>query len=311
MAMTFHSIERLGSPFASVSELGLEIPVGGEVRVDNPERKLLFFLRADCIQEIERVGVFHVRAGDVFVVPRRCAQHYRAGGRGPGQSTTVHALKILFSLPPLPAPGERRARLARVGDPEADFTAFVRHHFREIRHLPAAQNAPMQEIMRAIRREAEEHPAGIRHRVRALCINLVVHVARMLHETPPAARDTAVMHGPLVNQTKEFLLRNFARELTLGEIAWHVKKSEEHLARVFRKVTGQTVFDYLRAVRLENAKTLLINSEKSLTEIAARTGFSTLALFSRNFSHYVGRSPSAYRQERAQGVHWVDASGSG
>jgi AraC-like DNA-binding protein len=165
----------------------------------------------------------------------------------------------------------------------------------------------MQEILRAIRREAEDHPPGIRHRVRALATNLVVHVARMVHENPAPAPVSAASQAPLVNQVKEYLLRNYARELTLGEIAWHVRKSDEHIARIFRKVTGQTVFEYLRTVRLESAKTLLINSDKTLTEIARLSGFGSLALFSRNFTHYVGRSASAYRKERARGVKWQPA----
>lgn len=108
-----------------------------------------------------------------------------------------------------------------------------------------------------------------------------------------------------MNQAKEFMRRNFARALTLGEIAWHVKVSEEHLARVFRRVTGQTVFDYLRTVRLEHAKTLLINSNGTISEIAVQSGFGSLALFSRNFSHYVGQSASHYREARAQTVLWL------
>jgi AraC-like DNA-binding protein len=108
-----------------------------------------------------------------------------------------------------------------------------------------------------------------------------------------------------VVQAKEFLIRNHARDLTLGEVAWSVKKSEEHLARIFRRVTGQTVFDYLRTVRLEMAKTLLINSEKTLTEIASATGFGSLALFSRSFKQYVGINPSGYRQQRSQAVRWL------
>jgi AraC-like DNA-binding protein len=204
-------------------------------------------------------------------------------------------LKISLSPPPLPALGQPAAKPFTGGNPEADFADFVRHHFTEIRHLPGAQDARMQEIMLAIRREAEDHRAGIRHRVRALCTNLVIHVARLLHDAPAAAQTTAAGHG---------FRRNFAKPLTLGEVAWHTKMSEEHLARIFRKITGQTVFDYLLTVRLENAKTLLINSNKTLTEIAAETGFSSLSLFSRNFGKAIGQSPSAYRQARAQQVRW-------
>lgn len=302
MAMTFHSIERLGAPFAAVSELGFVIPSGGNVTLHNPERKLLFFLQADCTGEIKGVGQFSVKTGDVLVVPCRCEQNYRVDR--PGQSSKLHALKIAFSTPPLSGPDVRGSAIQVSGDPEADLGSFIRHHFRHVRHLPSAQTAAMQEILRAIRREAEDHRPGIRHRVRALSVNLIVHVARMVHETQlptPAAESAQV---PLINQIKEYLLRNYARELTLGQIAWDVRKSEEHVARLFKRVTGQTVFDYLRTVRLETAKTLLINSNKTLTQIAQLCGFSSLALFSRNFSLYVGQSPSAYRGSRAQLVQW-------
>ncbi len=300
--MIFHSIEQLGKPFVSVSELGLVIQRHGEMLVKNNEVKVLFFIQADCVQEIDGFGTFPVKAGDICVVPRTCHQHYRQAG--PGQSERIHVLKISLKLPPLPAPGQPAAKTPVKGNPESDLGAFCQHHFTEIRHLPAAQDARMQEIMLAIRREAEEHRAGIRHRVRALCTNLIVHVARRLHDAPAAAKPAAAGHGFVVNQAKEFLRRNYAKPLTLGEIAWHAKMSEEHLARVFRKVTGQTVFDYLRTVRLENAKTLLIDSSQTLTEIATLSGFGSLSLFSRNFSQYVGQSASAYRQARAQRVQW-------
>ncbi len=302
MAMTFHSIERLGAPFSTVSELGFVIPGAGDVTVQNPERKLLFFLEANCTGEIEGFGNFPVRTGDILVVPRRCVQHYRVGR--PGETPKVHALKIAFGFPLLAPPGLATAASRIRGNPESDFGVFVRHHFREIRHLPGAQTAPMQEILRAIRRDIEEHSLGVRHRVRALSTNLVVHVARMVHETPGPKASAASGQGSLVNHVKEYLLRNYARPLTLGEIAWQVRKSEEHVARVIRKVTGQTVLGYLRTIRLEHAKTLLINSDKTLTEIARLSGFGSLALFSRNFAHYVGRSASAYRQERSTVVKW-------
>lgn len=304
--MTFHSIERLGPPFHSVSEVGLVIPRNGVTDVHNVEYKLLFFLEADCLMGIPGFGEFHVRKGDICCLPRRCLQRYWVSGRP--HVSRVHAVKIMFSLPLLPAPGEPGARpKPPSGDPEKDLTAFVQHHFSEIRHLPAAQHAAMQDIMRGIRTEAEEHRPGIRHRVHALCTNLVVHLARRLHEAPARPSSVAAGYGAIVNQTKEFLLRHMARELTLAEIAWHVKKSEEHLSRVFRRVTGQTVFDYLRTVRLESAKTLLIDSDQTMTEIARRTGFTSLSLFSRNFSQYVGQSPTVYREARATSAHWSPA----
>ncbi|MBL9204227.1 MAG: hypothetical protein JNN01_04035, partial [Opitutaceae bacterium] len=102
MAMTFHSIERLGAPYAAVSELGFVIPKGGEINLTNVEHKVVFYLQARCRLVIEGEGEFAVEAGDVVVVPRQCVQRYRVG---PGGAAQLHALKILFSLPPLPAKG--------------------------------------------------------------------------------------------------------------------------------------------------------------------------------------------------------------
>lgn len=300
MGMTFHAIENLGPPFAMVAELGMVIPESGEASVLNHERKLLFFLQADCTGEIENFGRFAVRTGDILVVPRTCLQRYRVAHAG--ESHRIHALKITFALPLLPPPGTAATSPIR-GNPELDLGVFVRHHFREIYHLPGPQSASMQEILRGIRTELEEHPPGVRHRVRSLATDLVVHVSRIVHK-PGALKSLPPGPGSLVNEVKEYLLRNHARPLTLAEVARHVRKSEEHVARVIRKVTGQSVFGYLRTVRLDHAKTLLVTSNKTLTEVARLSGFSSLALFSRNFTRYVGRTASAYREERSKVVQW-------
>lgn len=300
--MTFNSIERLGVPFAGVSEVGFTIPAGGDVALRNPERKIVFFLQASCLAEIDGIGRYEIRSGDVLVVPNACTQRYVANRRG--HLPKVHALKIAFSLPPLAPLQPRRVRGTH-RDPEDDLTSFVLHHLSEVRHLAGAQTAETQDTLRAIREEMEFHRPGVRHTVRSLAATLVVRIARRVHETAEPQRDaTAPAQGPVVVQIKEYLGRNYARHLTLGEIAWQVRKSEEHAARVFRKITGQTIFDYLRAIRLEHAKTHLINSNHTVTEIARLTGFGSLALFSRRFSQYVGRSPSAYRDERARLVTW-------
>jgi AraC-like DNA-binding protein len=102
---------------------------------------------------------------------------------------------------------------------------------------------------------------------------------------------------PLVNAAREYIVKHFARDLTLGEIAWHVGKGEEHLARQFKRRTGQSVFDYVREVRIAHAKTLLASPALTLTEIAGRCGFHSLSFFSRTFRACTGMAPSRYRAQ--------------
>jgi transcriptional regulator GlxA family with amidase domain len=101
--------------------------------------------------------------------------------------------------------------------------------------------------------------------------------------------------GLLVDSAKEYIMKNLHTKLTLGDIAWKVGKGEEHLARVFKKETGQSVFDFVREMRIEQAKIHLYDTSKSLTYIATATGFSSLSFFSRTFKTIAGMSPSQYR----------------
>src|SRR5690606_30274188 len=98
-----------------------------------------------------------------------------------------------------------------------------------------------------------------------------------------------------VASAREFILKHFATPITLADVAWHVGKGEEHLARVFKRQTGQSVFEHVRELRIGHAKTLLLDPALSLGEIAERCGFHSLSFFSRAFRAEVGIPPSRYR----------------
>lgn len=77
-----------------------------------------------------------------------------------------------------------------------------------------------------------------------------------------------------------------------GEIGVH----EAHLARTFRRIHGCTVGEYLRWLKLEEAKRRLAESTDNLTEIALNAGFYDQAHFSREFRKAFGTTPAAYRK---------------
>jgi AraC-like DNA-binding protein len=66
-------------------------------------------------------------------------------------------------------------------------------------------------------------------------------------------------------------------------------------------VAGQSLFSYFQHLRLERAKLTLLNSEKNVTEIADECGFSSVALFCRNFKQYTQMTPLDYRDEFGSG----------
>jgi AraC-like DNA-binding protein len=122
----------------------------------------------------------------------------------------------------------------------------------------------------------------------------------------PAPKDGAIDQKNHASWTtehvKQFLFEHYSRSLTLNEIAWEVRLSNEHLCRRFKEQTGQTVFSYLRQLRIEAAKAYLISSKHSVTEIAHRTGFSSVTLFCRTFRKSVGLAPIDYRRRGVERI---------
>lgn len=72
--------------------------------------------------------------------------------------------------------------------------------------------------------------------------------------------------------------------------------SQGHIRRLFKTEFGVSPNEYLRSVRIRRAKSLLVNSDYSVSKIAELTGFNDLYYFSKTFKQITGDSPSSYRQ---------------
>lgn len=65
----------------------------------------------------------------------------------------------------------------------------------------------------------------------------------------------------------------------------------------FRKYTGKTVSEYLKEVRIKNAKSLLKNTELSIIEISNLLGYASLSHFNKMFKECTGVTPAVYRRK--------------
>ncbi|MFF9601921.1 helix-turn-helix domain-containing protein [Streptomyces sp. NPDC014684] len=89
---------------------------------------------------------------------------------------------------------------------------------------------------------------------------------------------------------------NYHEPLALDDLARSVMMSKFHFIRVFQRTTGVTPGRFLSAVRLHEAKSLLIHSSLNVAEISARVGYSSASTFSRRFTAAVGLSPTRFRR---------------
>ncbi len=121
----------------------------------------------------------------------------------------------------------------------------------------------------------------------------VDHIESTLNKKKKLSHETQY----LVRQAMAFIHEHFNEPISRGDIASHVNISEDYLTYCFRQELKTTPIRYIQRYRVNIAKTLLKDTDKSITEIALAVGFSEGGYFSRIFRREMGLSPDQYRRE--------------
>jgi len=101
-----------------------------------------------------------------------------------------------------------------------------------------------------------------------------------------------------VRKAMAFIHNHFAENITRSDIAQYISISEDYLTFCFRQELGTTPITYLQRYRVNQAKHLLKDTDRAITEIALDVGFSDNSYFSRIFRRITGISPDKFRHKR-------------
>ena len=100
---------------------------------------------------------------------------------------------------------------------------------------------------------------------------------------------------PLVQKARAYIAKNKKEALSLTRVAEASGASVFHFCKVFKKSTGLKFTDYVARVRLEDARTQLLNPNRRIGEVAYDVGFQSLTQFNRMFKRVFGQSPTEFR----------------
>ncbi|MGI5896583.1 MAG: helix-turn-helix domain-containing protein [Oscillospiraceae bacterium] len=93
-----------------------------------------------------------------------------------------------------------------------------------------------------------------------------------------------------------YIQEHFREKMTVTSIAASVPVSERECYRLFQTHLGITPMEYILSLRVQNAQSLLMNTQKSILEIAIETGFGTSSYFGKIFRQYHHLTPTQYRR---------------
>ncbi len=101
--------------------------------------------------------------------------------------------------------------------------------------------------------------------------------------------------SPLVRRALAAIHARFTEPVSLAEIAAAAHASPEHVAREFRRGTGRTVVEALQLLRINHARQLLVETDRTVLDVAFSSGFESAEHFYRTFRKLTGLTPRAYR----------------
>ncbi|MCL2374759.1 MAG: helix-turn-helix domain-containing protein [Treponema sp.] len=103
-------------------------------------------------------------------------------------------------------------------------------------------------------------------------------------------------HASALRRAERYIWENYTRKLSLEEIAKASGLSAPYFSAIFKEEMGENLSSYLNRLRIERTITLLIETGKSLNEIAKLCGFEDQSWFSKIFKSFTGISPGKFRE---------------
>ena len=163
--------------------------------------------------------------------------------------------------------------------------------------LPQLRRPGGQRALQRLRADYYRVPVLTVQKFRA-AVRLLDMLARLFAETlahPPPPCSPA--DPPCICAAKQFVRLHLGERLTNLQVAQALHLEECYFCRLFHRLTKMTFHAYVAQARVEQARTLLLNSHEPIGQIASAVGFQSASDFDRIFKASVGMTPTDFRRK--------------
>lgn len=101
----------------------------------------------------------------------------------------------------------------------------------------------------------------------------------------------------VIKKVQEYIEKNYEERISVDDLATKFGLSRRNLERRFRKVTYNSIVEYLQRVRIEAAKQTLERNRENVNEAMYKAGYNDIKAFRTTFKKLTGLSPLEYRNK--------------
>ncbi|NUS43922.1 MAG: helix-turn-helix transcriptional regulator [Mycobacteriaceae bacterium] len=160
-------------------------------------------------------------------------------------------------------------------------------------HVPAADREFWTATIAALEAELAESRDGYREAALAHLTLLLVAVARLASDV---VGDLRRSDESLLAEVFEVIEKGYRKPLSLRSVSAAVSLTPGYLTTVVRRKTGRTVQDWIADRRMAEARKLLAETDRPVSDIARAVGYRDPAYFTRTFRRVHGAAPRAWRR---------------
>jgi AraC family transcriptional regulator len=144
--------------------------------------------------------------------------------------------------------------------------------------------------------ELQQGNCGNRLYIESLANVLAVHLIRQYTATQP---QYPIYEGGLpqrqLSQVLDYIYGHLDQDIKLADLAAFLNMSQFHFSHLFKQSIGTSPYQYLLQQRVERAKQLLKEGDRSIMDIAFLCGFNSHSHLSKQFRQLTGMTPKVYR----------------
>ena len=124
---------------------------------------------------------------------------------------------------------------------------------------------------------------------------------QLLRQYSASKPQLAVYEGGLpqrqLRQVLEYIHAHLEQDIKLADLAGSIGMSQFHFSHLFKQSIGTSPYQYLLQQRIERAKQLLKQTDRSIVDIALECGFNSHSHLSKQFRQLTGMTPKSYRSD--------------
>ena len=210
-----------------------------------------------------------IRTGDVFIAPLNCSYHI-----APKKNSTI----ILLS------------HYGVIGEKYYEFICRK----EPCRIVPMSHDTSFQVYLDNLYFYAE-YAFQVN---KILAINTLIQIFTKIYLSSLNPEEYNTLGQPSwIQQALYYMENNYMHKITVADVAGACGLSASYFHKLFNEYTGQSPYDYLKKIRLTRARTMLLESNDLIKQIAISVGMPSTNHFIEAFKKETGLSPENYRMK--------------